>query len=132
MAALTASLPDPVEPCPFQGMLELLGRRHMLSIIWVLQQASPRRFTEIKRAMSLNPVTLTERLSELERAGIISRTAYNEIPPRVDYALTERGTELLVLLDALETWSKKHPGAAPQTKGERRTRVTGTLIKKVQ
>lgn len=110
------------EPCPFQGMLELLGRRHMLSILWTLQQASPRRFTEIKRAMNLNPVTLTERLSELETAAIVTRTAHNEIPPRVDYALTARGRELLVMLDALEGWSRKNPVAA----------ATGTLIKKVQ
>jgi DNA-binding HxlR family transcriptional regulator len=125
MTALTGS----AEACPFQGMLELLGRRHMLSILWVLQQDSPRRFTEIKRAMSLNPVTLTERLSELDRAGLVSRTSYNEIPPRVDYALTSRGRELLVILDALEGWSKKHPGDPLAPKAPR---VTGTLIKKAQ
>src|SRR5688572_17028878 len=95
------------EPCPFQGMLEILGRKHMLSILWVLQQRSPRRFTEIKNAMGLNPVTLSERLTELEECGIVSRTAFNEIPPRVDYALTKRGRELLVILDGLEAWAKK-------------------------
>jgi DNA-binding HxlR family transcriptional regulator len=124
-----ASLTVGAESCPFQGMLELLGRRHMLSILWVLQQHSPRRFTEIKRAMGLNPVTLTERLSELDRAGIVRRTAYGEIPPRVDYALTERGRELLVILDALEGWSKDHPGALSKMKTGR---TTGTLMRNAQ
>ena len=98
-----------IEECPFQTTLEILGRRHMLSLIWVLQQKSPRRFTEIKRAMAMNPVTLTERLSELETCGIVTRTAYDETPPRVDYDLTPKGRELLTMLDVMAVWAKKYP-----------------------
>lgn len=96
------------ETCPFQGALELLGRRHALSILWILQQRSPRRFTEIRRATAMNPVTLSQRLSEMEKANLLHRTAHNEVPPRVDYDLTAKGRDLLVILDDLSRWSRKH------------------------
>lgn len=97
------------ETCPFQDCLELLGRRHVLSILWALRQASPRRFTELKRATSVNAVTLTQRLQELQRAGVVERRVYNELPPRVEYGLTPKGRDLLVIMDQLEQWSKKYP-----------------------
>jgi DNA-binding HxlR family transcriptional regulator len=98
-----------VEACPFQTSLEILGRRHMLSLLWIFQQKSVRRFTEIRRASAMNPVTLSERLGELEVCGIVTRTVYNETPPRVEYELTDKGTELLEILDVLAVWAKKHP-----------------------
>jgi len=102
---------EPGEVCPFQESLEMLGKRHTLGILWALRQQSPRRFTELKRATNVNAVTLTERLQELEECGIVTRTVYNELPPRVDYGLTKKGDDLLVLMDALEKWSKKYPAA---------------------
>lgn len=98
-----------VERCPFQDALEILGKRHTLNLLWVFQQKSPRRFLEIRGAMNINPVTLSERLSELERCRILERTVVPQSPPRVDYALTPKGRDLLVLLDDLEKWSQKHP-----------------------
>lgn len=94
--------------CPFQATIELLSRRHALTIVWYLSEHPSARFTELKRELDVNPVTLTERLSELERVGVLSRTAYKEIPPRVDYALTPSGRGLLPILDAMSKWAKKH------------------------
>lgn len=94
--------------CPFQATIELLSRRHALTIVWYLSKCPSARFTEIKNQLGVNPVTLTERLSELENAGVLSRTPYNEIPPRVDYALTKTGQGLLPILDAMAKWAKKH------------------------
>lgn len=99
------------ETCPFQATIELLSRRHALTIVWYLAQRPAARFTEIKNALGVNPVTLTERLSELEHVGVLSRTAYSEIPPRVDYALTKTGEGLLPILDAMSAWAKKHERA---------------------
>jgi DNA-binding HxlR family transcriptional regulator len=99
-----------LERCPFQDSLELLGRRHVLTLLWSLQQKSPRRFTELRQATGVNPVTLTQRLEDLEAAKVVSRTVYNESPPRVDYDLTGRGRELLKVLDALERWAGKYDG----------------------
>jgi len=100
--------------CPFQEALDLLGRRYSLSVLWALQQRSPRRFTDIKHDLGVNPVTLSQRLTELQEAGVITRQAFDEVPPRVEYALTEKGHDLLPLLEGLEQWADKYDhGAAP-------------------
>lgn len=94
--------------CPFQDTLDLLGKRYALSVLWALQQESPRRFNDIKRLLEVNPVTLSQRLSEFTEAGILSRHAFAETPPRVEYALTEKGRELLPLIEGLERWADRH------------------------
>jgi|SRR5688500_7617646 len=98
--------------CPFQAAIDLLSKRHAMTIIWLLQQESPRRFNDIKRTLSINPVTLTQRLEDLVAAGIVSRKTFNETPPRVEYALTARGKELIPLMDQLSAWATKHTAIA--------------------
>ena len=88
--------------------MDLLGKKHTLTIIWLLQQESPRRFNEMRRDLDVNPVTLSQRLTELESEGIIDRRAFAEVPPRVEYGLTAKGTELLPVIDQLCAWSKRH------------------------
>jgi DNA-binding HxlR family transcriptional regulator len=94
--------------CPFQAAIDLLSKRHAMTIIWLLQQESPRRFNDIKRTLQINPVSLTQRLEDLAAAGVISRKEFNETPPRVEYALTSKGKELVPLMDQLDTWARKH------------------------
>ena len=79
-----------------------------MTIIWLLQQREPQRFNEIKRELEINPVSLSQRLTELEEAGIISRKTYRETPPRVEYRLTAAGRDLLPLMDQLSAWATKH------------------------
>lgn len=93
--------------CPFQASLDLLGKRYALSILWALQQESPRRFNEFRKELGVNPVTLSQRLKEFEGAGLVTRTLYNETPPRVEYALTDKGHDLLPLIDRIEEWAFK-------------------------
>jgi len=63
------------------------------------------RFGELRAALGgLNPKTLTDQLRALEAEGILTRTAYAEIPPRVEYALTERGRGLTPVIAALAAW----------------------------
>jgi len=94
--------------CPFQEAIDLLSRRHAMTIIWLLQQQEPRRFNEIKRAIDINPVTLTQRLNELDEAGILHRQTFNETPPRVEYSLTAKGRDLVPLMDQLSSWARRH------------------------
>jgi DNA-binding HxlR family transcriptional regulator len=94
--------------CPFQDAIDLLSRRHAMTIIWLLQQQEPRRFNEIKRAIDMNPVTLSQRLTELEEAGIVRRETFNETPPRVEYSLTQGGRDLVPLMNQLSRWAEKH------------------------
>ena len=84
--------------------LEGVGHKWTLLIVEQLL-GGPRRFTEIERALvHANPKMVTARLRELEAAGLVSRTVYAEVPPRVVYALTERGRELRPAIDALRKW----------------------------
>jgi DNA-binding HxlR family transcriptional regulator len=93
--------------CPFQTAFDLLSKRHALTIIWLLQEKSPRRFTEIKRELEVNPVTLSQRLGDLERAGVLGRTEYSETPPRVEYHLTEKGSDLLPVIHQACQWADR-------------------------
>ncbi len=87
--------------------LEIVGHKWTLLIVEHLL-AGPRRFTEIERALGgANPKMVTARLRELEAAGLVSRTVYAEVPPRVVYALTERGRELRPAVEALRRWGAR-------------------------
>ena len=87
--------------------LDIVGHKWTLLIVEHLL-AGPRRFTEIERALiHANPKMVTARLRELEAAGIVSRTVYAEVPPRVVYALTERGRELRPAIEALQKWGAR-------------------------
>ncbi len=81
--------------------LELVGHKWALLIVEDLL-AGPRRFTEIERSLGdANPKMVTARLRELEAGGLVSRTTYAQVPPRVEYALTKRGRELGPAIEAL-------------------------------
>lgn len=84
--------------------LAIVGHKWALLIVQALRDG-PRRFTEIERLLEdANPKMITARLRELEAAGVLSRTVYAEVPPRVEYALTDRGRELRPAIDALRRW----------------------------
>jgi DNA-binding HxlR family transcriptional regulator len=76
----------------------------------------PRRFTELRDALpGISPHTLTSRLRQFETYGIVTRTTYPEIPPRVEYQLTPLGEGLREVLDAMATWAMtiQEPAPAP-------------------
>lgn len=92
--------------CPGADCFELLGRRWNAYLVWALL-AGPRRFTQLLTAAAgVSDRMLTKRLRELEAAGIVSRQRYNEVPPRVEYALTERGRALRPVIEAMERWGR--------------------------
>lgn len=90
--------------CPFQSLIELLGRPHSLEILYAIRTQNPRRFTELQSATGINPSTLTQRLRDLTQAGLLLREAHNEIPPRVEYGLTKKGSELAHIFEAMDRW----------------------------
>jgi len=75
----------------------------------------PRRFGELRTAVG-NPSakTLTDRLRLMEHQGILTRTVFAEVPPRVVYALTEQGQTLSGILHAMLMWGEAHPDPAPR------------------
>jgi DNA-binding HxlR family transcriptional regulator len=87
--------------CAFTPLLEVLGKPHTLKIVHVLTTTSPWRFTQIQKILHIQPKTLTARLQELVQFGLVSRKSYNEIPPRVDYELTQKGRDVTKIFDVL-------------------------------
>jgi DNA-binding HxlR family transcriptional regulator len=86
-----------------------IGPKWTLHIVQTLLEG-PRRFTEIERALGdVNPKVLTIRLRELVESGLVSRTYHAEVPPRVEYSLTDRGRALRPAINALERWGAKAP-----------------------
>lgn len=106
--------------CPHQeAAIELLSRRHALNIVWLLQRGDPRRFNEIKRELGINPVSLCQRLTELEEGAIIVRKTYRETPPRVEYSLTVKGRDLVPLINLLGAWARRHGEGSHGPSGEK-------------
>lgn len=70
---------------------------------------SPKRFLELQRLTTgVSQKVLNEKLTQLEKDGLISKTIYPEVPPKVEYSLTNKGKELFPALDLIEKWSVKY------------------------
>jgi DNA-binding HxlR family transcriptional regulator len=94
--------------CPVTATLELIGGKWKTIILYSLSSGT-RRFGEIAvRIPDISRKVLTEQLKELETDGLILREQYKEIPPRVEYSLTELGRSLSSILTALETWGMEN------------------------
>jgi DNA-binding HxlR family transcriptional regulator len=95
------------DTCPGARCFELLGKKWTAYIVWALLDG-PRRFTELAEAApGLRDRVLSHRLKELMAAGIVTRSPYPEAPPRVEYALTERGRALRPVIRAMERWGRR-------------------------
>jgi DNA-binding HxlR family transcriptional regulator len=83
---------------------DLLERRWVISVIWASLEGAA-RFNEFRQAVAGVPArTLTERLRELERAGVLERRVVPASPPYAEYMLTDRGRRLAPVLEALDAW----------------------------
>lgn len=99
---------DPVFPqCPIRNVLSRIGDRWSLLTLLALQDTDrPLRFKELCKAIpGVSQKMLASTLRELEADDLVNRTAYTEIPPRVEYSLTDRGKSLMPLLNQLVEWS---------------------------
>ncbi|MHA1150670.1 MAG: winged helix-turn-helix transcriptional regulator [Promethearchaeota archaeon] len=91
--------------CKVQKTLILLGKKYLMPIIRLLLLKNKLRFNEFLDHLNGSPKTITARLRELEKFGIINRTQFNEIPPRVEYSLTDQGKELEDIFERLANWA---------------------------
>lgn len=96
---------------PKQGIdasLEIIGGKWKIQILWSIR-AKAKRFSEIKNDVGgITQKMLTQQLKEFVRDGIATRKSYPEIPPRVEYKLTEYGKTLVPVLDILNKWGEIH------------------------
>lgn len=94
--------------CPRRVVLDRIGDKWTVLIIEVLD-AGPRRFNEIRLAIGgITPKVLTSTLRSLAADGLISREAFGEVPPRVEYRLTDLGRSLLEPVAALRQWAERN------------------------
>lgn len=94
-------------PCPVTATIALIGGRWKTIILYILSDHT-RRFGEVAARMpSISRKVLTEQLKELEADGLISRKQYKEIPPKVEYSLTDLGRSLTPILNAIAAWGKE-------------------------
>lgn len=90
--------------CPITHTLELIGGRWKLAILWQLSQQTM-RFGELHRSLNaISEKMLAQRLRELEQDGLLTRTVYAEVPPKVEYQLTPLGRSLEPILASMLTW----------------------------
>lgn len=94
--------------CPSRQLLDRIGDTWSVLIIAALADG-PRRYSQVAaRIDGVSPKMLTQTLRGLERDGMISRTVFPEVPPRVEYELTGLGRSLLGLVADMSTWAEKH------------------------
>ncbi len=97
--------------CPSRRLLDRIGDRWTVLIVGILAEEGPIRFGELARRVDgISQKMLTQTLRSLERDGLVRRTLYPQVPPRVEYELTDSGTSLRGPLRALEEWAVEHMG----------------------
>jgi DNA-binding HxlR family transcriptional regulator len=99
--------PDRIVCESFQRAAQLVGRRWVPQIVWVLL-GGPRRYSSLRAAIpEISDTLLSERLRELERHGIVARTVTPTTPVLIEYALTERGRQLAGVIEGLSAWADR-------------------------
>jgi DNA-binding HxlR family transcriptional regulator len=106
-ATRSAMVPaDSAESCPITPVVDLVFSRWTTPILWKLNEHGRQRFVELQRhIVTITPKVLTQRLRQLERDGLVERTYHPEVPPRVEYEITELGRSLAPVFHALAQWS---------------------------
>ncbi|GAB2639841.1 helix-turn-helix domain-containing protein [Emticicia sediminis] len=95
--------------CPVTATMQVLGGKWKCILINAIYITSPARFGELKRSVKgITQSMLTQQLRELEDDGVISRKIYAEIPPRVEYTLTEFGLSLSPIMQTMAEWGKQY------------------------
>ena len=97
------------EDTGFSYTMSLISGKHKMVILYCLMEYKAVRFNELKRYLKkISDKTLSTNLKELESAQLIIRTEYPQIPPKVEYSLSDRGKSLMDVLDQLCIWGEKN------------------------
>ncbi len=95
-------------PCPVATTVELIGTKWKLLILRDIK-AGPKRFNALQKSLAgISQKVLTDSLRSMEADGIVTRTVYPEVPPRVEYALSALGQTLSPIINAMEQWGTEY------------------------
>lgn len=99
----------PVDPCPVEVTLAVIGGKWKAVLVFHMSRGGPQRFAELRRKTpGISERVLARQLRELEADGIVHREVFAEVPPRVEYSLTEYGVTLKPVTEAMCVWGKRH------------------------
>lgn len=94
--------------CPVETTLSVVGGKWKVIILWRLAGGT-KRFNELQRSISnITRKMLTEQLRELEKDGLVIRTVYNQVPPKVEYVLSEYGKTFIPVMQSMAQWGLVH------------------------
>ena len=94
--------------CPVDYAFRRIGGKYKGRILWYLHLNTIMRYGELRKSLfDVTPKMLTQTLRELEDDGLITRKVYHEIPPKVEYSLTETGRELTPFIEHLKDWGTR-------------------------
>lgn len=94
--------------CPVETTLTLIGDKWKVLILRDLMPGT-KRFGELKKSIgNVSQKVLTAQLRDMEESGLVNRKVYAEVPPRVEYSLTELGQSLKPILDAMQNWGESY------------------------
>jgi DNA-binding HxlR family transcriptional regulator len=107
----------PEEACPVGSVVDIVFSRWTTPILWTLNEYGRQRFVQLERRITtITPKVLTQRLRQLERDGLVVRTYHPEVPPRVEYEISELGLSLAPLFATLAEWSATNLGRVEQAR----------------
>lgn len=106
---------DDLPPCPVETTAQLIGSKWRLLILRDLMEGT-KRFGELKKSVgTISQKVLTSNLREMEEKGLVVRRVYPEVPPRVEYGLTDLGKSLAPIVDAMRAWGEGYRERARRT-----------------
>uniref|UniRef100_A0AAU3IBL1 Helix-turn-helix transcriptional regulator n=1 Tax=Streptomyces sp. NBC_01393 TaxID=2903851 RepID=A0AAU3IBL1_9ACTN len=110
---------DPQLACPTSAVVDIVFSRWTTPILWTLNSHGRLRFVELERRIgTITPKVLTQRLRQLERDGMVVRTYHPEVPPRVEYDITELGRSLAPLFAHLAGWAAANLDKVEQARND--------------
>ncbi|MGW7367051.1 winged helix-turn-helix transcriptional regulator [Streptomyces sp. NPDC054841] len=105
------------QACPIAPVLDIVFSRWTTPILWTLNEYGRQRFVELQRNIAtITPKVLTQRLRQMERDGLVLRTYHPEVPPRVEYEISDLGRSLAPLFATLAEWSESNLSKVEQAR----------------
>lgn len=97
--------------CPVRYFMDVVGGKWKIAILCILADGKSHRYSHIRRRLGdVTNTMLAKSLQELEQEGVVNRIQYPEIPPRVEYTLTERGHSLIPVIVSMAKWGVEQSG----------------------
>ena len=101
--------PDPLNAaCPSRAVVDLIADKWSILVLTAIDRGAHRNGELMRMVQDISQKALTRTLRDLERSGLVDRHDHHEVPPRVDYALTDTGASIIPLLSSLCEWSIEH------------------------